>query len=57
MLKAFTLKRGFEKVLRAQLKWTSGDRKGAKQDLALVAREFSARGLTVEDLAEQAGLA
>lgn len=51
------LARGFHKVLRAQLKYTTGDKKGAGADLAAVAEEFSDRqGCSVDELAKRAGL-
>jgi Domain of unknown function (DUF4304) len=56
LLAAFPLDAGFEKVLRAQLKWTLGDRGGARADLEAVARELADRGFTVAALAKQAGI-
>jgi len=57
MLNAFVLDNGFEKLLRAQLKWTAGDRAGARTDLEAVAREFADRqGCGVKELAERAGI-
>ncbi|MBL8924425.1 MAG: DUF4304 domain-containing protein [Myxococcaceae bacterium] len=56
-LRTLDLGDGFTRVLRAQLKWVSGDRPGAKKDLAHVAREFSDRqGTSVAELAERAGI-
>lgn len=51
------LAKGFHKVLRAQLKYTTGDKKGARADLAATAAEFSdRRGCSVEELAKRARL-
>ena len=57
MLATVSLDKGFQKVLRAQLKWTTSDRSGARADLEAVAREFSdRRGCSVGELAKNAGL-
>jgi hypothetical protein len=57
MLSEFPLDAGFQKVLRAQLKWISGDRLGARADLAAVAFEFSdRRGCALAELATRAGI-
>lgn len=44
---------GLTKQVRAQLKAVTGDKKGALADLALVAKEFASRGVTVEDQIKQ----
>lgn len=49
----FGLDSGFTKQVRAQLKAVTGDKKGALADLALVAKEFASRGVTVEDQIKQ----
>ena len=57
MLNEFPLDAGFQKVLRAQLKWISGDRSGARADLETVASEFSdRRGCDVAELATRVGI-
>ena len=56
-LKVLDLERGFEKLLRAQLKSLVGDRAGALADVEAVAKEFSdRRGCTVNDLLTRTGL-
>ncbi len=51
------LAKGFHKVLRAQLKYTTGDKRGARVDLVATAAEFSdRRGCSVEELAKRARL-
>jgi hypothetical protein len=57
MLNEFPLDAGFQKVLRAQLKWISGDTSGARADLEAVASELSdRRGCDVGKLAARAGI-
>lgn len=56
MLEALDLSRGFDKTLRAQLRWITGDRAGARADLEAVAAEFADRDLSVDQLALAAGL-
>lgn len=58
LLAELDLEAGFGKVLRAQLRWITDDRTGARADLEAVAREFSdRRGCTVDQLAARAGIA
>jgi hypothetical protein len=56
-LSELDLSRGFEKLLRAQLKWVTDDRDGARADVEAVAHEFSERrGCTVPELLARTGL-
>ena len=57
MLEHLDLEGGFNKILRAQLKWICGDKKGARADIAAVAKEFSDRNAcSVAELTKDAGL-
>jgi hypothetical protein len=56
MLDAVALDRGFEKQLRAQLKWCVGDRAGARADLEALVAELAERGLKLEKIAKRIGL-
>lgn len=56
-LAVLDLSKGVHKVLRAQLRWLSGDAAGALTDLQTVAAEFSERrNMTLPDLIARAGL-
>lgn len=56
LLEHLDLSRGFAKVTRAKLAYALGHKRRAKADLKAVAKEFAARDLSVEWLAEQAGM-
>jgi hypothetical protein len=56
MLAELDLSEGFNKVLRAQLKWIAGDRAGSRADLEAVAREYDRQGCSVVELARRAGI-
>ena len=57
LLREFTHDRGFQKIVRAQLRYVTGDRAGALEDLRAVATQFAdRRGCTLPELLERSGL-